>query len=322
MSMVQLQSAFCRQPHPARRAFTLLQLLIAIGVIAMLAAILLPAFTRSRAAARRAQCDVRLKAIALALDAYRQENHHYPTHLSELRSVGLLNDPDALRCPSDPRPVGEGSYDDYYVLRAVRDASDLPIVVCPFHEENGYGAQAYKGRYTTQFAVRPAQVVEARNVVVQRPGKQPIAAASGMTLRGGDRLLVGSTADADTNPASGAAKIRFADGSTATLSGGSDVTVLQSFLMGSVNAPLYTMVKQTLGAVTYDVHTGSSFDVATPTATAGARGTTFTVAVHTDGTSDIVVQSGKVLFTTLGSSVVAPLGRTVSGLLNGLINIL
>jgi type II secretory pathway pseudopilin PulG len=302
-----------RRARAARRAFTLVQLLITIGVVAILAAILLPAFARSRATARRAQCDMRLKAIALALDAYRQENHHYPEHLSELRGVGLLNDPDALRCPSDPRPVGEGSYDDYYVLRTAHDANDLPIVVCPFHEDDGYGAQAYKGRYTTQFATRPAQVVRARSVVVRRPGKQPIAAAPGMTLRGGDRLIADS---------SGAATIRFADGSTATLNGDSDVTVLQSFLMGETNAPLYTLLKQALGTVDYDVHSGSSFDVATPTATAGARGTTFTVTVHPDGRSDLVVESGKVLFTTLDRTIVAPLGHTVTGLLDGLINIL
>jgi type II secretory pathway pseudopilin PulG len=323
-----------------RRAFTLLQILIVIAVVAILAAILLPTFSRSRASARRAQCDVRLKAIALALDAYRQENARFPRSLEELRADNLLNDPEALRCPSDPRPVGEGSYDDYYVVRAARDESDLPVLVCPFHEEDGHGAQAYKGRYTTQLDVKPAEVVEARNVIVQRPGKKPIAAAAGMTLRGGDRLLVGASSDgssegllgeggllgtgllASSTPDSGAAKIRFADGSTATLQGGCDVTVLQSFLMGSTNAPLYTLIKQRLGQVTYDVHTGSSFDVATPTATAGARGTSFTVKVNSDGSTDLVVIDGKVLFSTLNRSVVAPLGRTVTGLLNGLINIL
>lgn len=297
-------------PH---RAFTLIQLLIIICVLAMLTAVLLPTFARSRATAHRAQCDMRLKAIALALDAYRQENQHYPQHLSELADAELLNDPDALRCPSDPRPTGEGSYDDFYVLRTARDASDLPMVVCPFHESEGFGAQAYKGRYTTQFATRPAEVIAARSVMVQRPGKQPISAAAGMLLRGGDRLIASN---------SGAATIRFADGSTADLEGGSDVTLLQSFLRGQNNAPLYTLLKQTIGVVTYDVHTGSSFDVATPTATAGARGTNFTVTVNPDGTTDLVVSSGKVLFTTLNRSVIAPLGQTVIGLLGGLINIL
>lgn len=167
-----------------------------------------------------------------------------------------------------------------------------------------------------------------------------------MALRGGDRLQVGATGEDSSNSSggsggllgnggllgtgllasstadSGAAKIEFSDGSTVTLQGGCDVTILQSFLNGTANAPMYTLIKQNLGKVTYDVHTGSSFDVATPTATAGARGTTFTVIVKTDGTTDLIVSSGKVIFTSLQQSVVAPLGRTVSCLLNGLINIL
>jgi type II secretory pathway pseudopilin PulG len=289
-----------------------LQIIIVIAVIALLAAVMMPTLGRSREAAKRAQCDMRLKTIALALDAYRQEHGRYPKHLQELRDAHYIQDPDALRCPDDPRPANEGSYDDYYVLRSARDANELPILVCPFHEETGGGAQAYKGRYTTQLAARPAHIINARDVTVQRPGKSPIAASAGMAVRGGDRITTGG---------SGGAVIEFSDGSRASLEGGADLTVLQSFVLTNAGAPLYTIVRQTLGQVTYTVNHGSPFDVATPTATAGARGTEFTVTVNPDGTTDVVVTSGKVLFTTLDSTVPAPLNKTVKGLLNGLINI-
>lgn len=305
----------------ARRAFTLLQLVIAIAFMAILATILLPVFARSRESARRAQCDTRLKSIALALDAFRQEHSHYPKTLAELQTGDYLNDPDALRCPNDPRKPGEGGYAEYYVLRSARDANDLPVLVCPFHEEFGMGAQAYKGRYTTQFAVKPARLTMARNITIHRPGKEPIAGAVGMQVRGGDRITVGSGTDG-TDLASGDAVIEFADGSTASLQGGSDLTVLQSFQLGTPSAPLYTLLKQAVGRVTYRVNHGSPFDVATPTATAGARGTEFIVVVASDGETDLYVESGVVHFSTLTQTLVAPIGQTVEGLLNGLINLL
>ena len=161
-----------------RTAFILLQILAVVAIIAIFAAVLLPVIGRSRLAARRAQYDVRLKVISLALDAYRQQNGHYMQTLEELRSDKYLQDTDAFHCPNDPRPADEASYGDYYVVCAPCDDSDSPVVMCPFHEENGFGAQAYKGRYTTQYAAKPARIVSARNATVRRPGKEPIAAAA------------------------------------------------------------------------------------------------------------------------------------------------
>ncbi|MBA3684695.1 MAG: DUF1559 domain-containing protein [Planctomycetes bacterium] len=54
----------------ARRAFTLIELLITIAVIAMLAALLLPAATMVRAAGRTAACGNNLRQIATAMLAY------------------------------------------------------------------------------------------------------------------------------------------------------------------------------------------------------------------------------------------------------------
>jgi len=295
-----------------------------------------------RETARRAQCDMRLKAIALALDAFKQTNGKFPTKLQELQNDKYLSDADALRCADDPRQAGEVGYEEFYVVRASRDAEDMPLVVCPFHEAQGaVGMQAFKGRYTAQHSTRPARLTAARNATILRPGKAPIAAAAGMELRGGDRISTGGAPpDSPTaggvigsvgetvggvlgGPSSGGeVVIEFADGSTAMLRRGTTATVLQSFLTGETNPPLYTLIRQGIGEAVYKVHPGSKFDVVTPTATCGARGTEFTVVVKENGETQLAVTEGKVAFTTLTQTVLVPLGKTVSGLLSGIIQLL
>ena len=56
-----------------RRAFTLIELLIVIAIIAILAAILFPVFARARENGRRASCASNMKQIALAMIQYSQD---------------------------------------------------------------------------------------------------------------------------------------------------------------------------------------------------------------------------------------------------------
>jgi prepilin-type N-terminal cleavage/methylation domain-containing protein len=74
-------------------ALTLLELLVAIAIIAMLIAIMLPAVQRVRAAAQRQTCNNQLRQIGVALHSYESSYRLFPTALMSDRDgpgAGLM----------------------------------------------------------------------------------------------------------------------------------------------------------------------------------------------------------------------------------------
>jgi len=67
-----------RLAHAQRGAFTLIELLVVISIIALLAALLLPALSRAKAAGLSAACKSNLHQIGIGLSLYTSQNRQYP----------------------------------------------------------------------------------------------------------------------------------------------------------------------------------------------------------------------------------------------------
>lgn len=126
-----------------RSAFTLIELLIVIAIIAILAAILFPVFSRARENARRSSCMSNVKQISLGVMQYVQDyDERFPGYYTNLDGgphgyncvttavtattdkgwsemiEPYLKSKQILQCPSEPTsPIANGNcsnYSDYF----------------------------------------------------------------------------------------------------------------------------------------------------------------------------------------------------------------
>jgi prepilin-type N-terminal cleavage/methylation domain-containing protein/prepilin-type processing-associated H-X9-DG protein len=140
--------------------FTLVELLVVIGIIAILVGLLLPALTRAREAANRSACLSNLRQLGQAFFMYANQFHDqiplghisdeyqwdytlnfangsnaFVTHIGLLRDAKLLDSPKTFFCPSESDPQWQYQ----------TDVNPWPFVTAPsaaaHHTRIGYGTR-------------------------------------------------------------------------------------------------------------------------------------------------------------------------------------
>lgn len=104
-----------------RRAFTLVELLVCIGVLALLASIVLSALIGARESARRTTCQSNLRQLALATQQYVQDNDgaYPPAYTWQQAIYPLVKNDGVFHCPSYPvesHEKMEYSYNDRWLV--------------------------------------------------------------------------------------------------------------------------------------------------------------------------------------------------------------
>ena len=272
------------------RGFTLIELIVTLSIVATLAGIGAVAVVKIRGTTKQVSCINNLKTISNGLQLYYNDykvfpddgqpddtDDIYPLAVELSDYITIL---DTYLCPLDDDTTSVAnlaSYDPFYVKRSGADQTDSIeqlAIGCPRHRGNDSSTSLFS---TGSTVITTVGTVQANGQEVPPDGNST-------------QRKINTTGD----------KFTFDDGSTVTIT--STVANYNVFLVQSVklsDGTLYSIIRiQGDGTIDNDVASGSKFEVITPSAIVGVRGTKFTViTTNNGGSTGTEITEGKIILT-------------------------
>ena len=274
------------------KGFTLIELIVTISITATLAGIGFIAFSKTMSTSQQTTCVTNLRSISQGLQLYYNDymsfpEDGYPDDANDLFPLSTdlasyINNKATFVCPEDKDTTSTGnfaSYDPYYVARKGSYDSNELTIGCPRHRGGNNS--------TSTFSTGSTEITKVGTVLANGQEIPPDGTTAQRTINSVNEVMT------------------FDDGSTVTVtnaSGGS----YGCFLVQSVklaDGTLYSIIKvQDNGIIDIQVTSGSKFEVVTPSAIVGVRGTQFTVQTINNGSvtgyqTDVKLTSGIVVVT-------------------------
>lgn len=87
----------------SRHAYTLVELMVVLAIVALLSAVLMPVLASVREKGRRSSCSANLRQLGMAFQMYVSDNDgQHPPRFENLQRSGLIKEEGVRVCPSDP----------------------------------------------------------------------------------------------------------------------------------------------------------------------------------------------------------------------------
>jgi prepilin-type N-terminal cleavage/methylation domain-containing protein/prepilin-type processing-associated H-X9-DG protein len=183
-----------------RLGFTVIEVLVVIGIIAVLMAILLPAAERVRHQAYIDKCASNLRQIGAAITMYEQDNHgNYPR---TRYNVATADKPAKGTGITDLDPFQPGTMlenDLTAPIFLLMKAERLPpeVLICPYNDETSFVADS------PNLAGRSNFTDHKKNLGYSFANPYPDAAAAAAGYRLSNKLPAAFAIGADRNPGNG-----------------------------------------------------------------------------------------------------------------------
>ena len=210
--MPQAPDAPRRALAPGRPAFTLVELLVVIGIIAVLIAVLLPALGRSRESANRVKCGSNLRSIGQMLNAYAVANRGvYPRTFYDTSRTPMAYTDGAPGATSPYTPMGAGAANPFAGAKGFVGPNNVPaamfllirtqdispeVFICPSSEavRDNFGGGSNSARSRSNFSSLPT------NLSYSYANPYPDAATANAGYRLTNEMDSGFALAADYNP--------------------------------------------------------------------------------------------------------------------------